>query len=383
MLAEEGEGDTDRALESLALEEYEALLEKFCSNEQDSASNVGLWLHYLSFITEESCTRDLSFCRKVYRRAVTLSTAAIMQAQSSSGSGAFLAAYPPFSSPGDLLYAHWQAFEERHGDAKDVLGVMSRHRKYSLKLETIISAEAKRTEKMSKKECKENKKRNGEREDQAPAAKRPKQIDIVETLSVLVNDSSKDEPTKLSGASAVVGNTAPEGGQVLEKNTGDGIVAGKYSVFVKNIDFSVTQEDLENVFKASKYTSGASEEIPTLVVRLSKSAAGKSRGMAHVDFWTPELRDQALRLHNTVLKGRPMTVEKFVPSAYATAEHHPSTIFVTHMSRDTSEKNLRSFLEGLMAEQGQGQGQKGDMIEAVKIMKCKRSGNSKVMYAVW
>jgi len=157
------------------------------------------------------------------------------------------------------------------------------------------------------------------------------------------------------------------------------IVPGQHTVFVKNIDFSVTQEQLETVFKKVKCKKGKQDEdvqTPSFVVRLTLSTKGKSRGMAHVDFASQEAADQAMFLHNTVINGRPITIEKYVASAFATADFHPMTIFIKNMSRDTQEAALKSFLQDVLLEAKHNEDEI-DVFTAIKLMKCKRSGNSK------
>ena len=422
-----GSSSASLELESTALEGYETLLEKFCSNEADSISHVRIWLHYLTFLTEESGTRDVTFCRKVYKRALTLTTATIMQSQASSHLHNSFLSYAPNSSPGDLLYTHWQTFETRYGEAKDVLHVMNRYRKYSLKLSAAIASSlARDSSKFQKKSTAvTSKKRSIENTDSCNLEQSSKQVQVskrsrttdnhsnsVPEASSVVTTAATSTTTATcddtSTDSAVITDTAVSAGV---ENTADKmdienpsqditpIIPGKYSVFVKNIDFSVTQSELENVFKANKYCSGSSNgynetDSPSFVVRLTKTTAGKSRGMAHVDFASPEHQSQAMSLHNTILKGRPITVERYVPSAYATVESHPLTVFVKNMTRDTTEVEIKEFLlkllmggredtlssEGAESKQQEGEGKEkgGDIVAAVKLMKCKRSGNSKV-----
>lgn len=351
-------------------------------DESSSIRCITIWLHYLTFLTEESGTRDVTFIRKVYKRAISLCTTTIMQSQSNSKLHSSFLSYGVNASPGDLLYSHWQAFEAKHGVAKDVLNVLGRYRKYSLKLTAAVAVGEKRgVEKQDKKAPPINKKRvvdkavanSNSKSTSEPVSKRVKIVDNKIDSATTVKESVK--PSKNTECAAMEVDAAEN----LSEQ--DAIVPGKYSVFVKNIDFAVTQRDLENVFKTNKYSSGTTTgtNSTSLVVRLTTSTSGKSRGMAHIDFPTLEARDQAMFLHNTVLKGRPITVEKYVPSAYATADFHPTTVFIKNMSRNTSELEIKSFIREVILGDGDESGLDGDIYLAVKIMKCKRSGNSKVI----
>ena len=56
--SDDGErGGSSESLVSEAAEAYEALIEKFCTNEASSMTYISVWIHYLNFLTEESCTR--------------------------------------------------------------------------------------------------------------------------------------------------------------------------------------------------------------------------------------------------------------------------------------------------------------------------------------
>jgi RNA recognition motif-containing protein len=405
-------------IESTALEGYEQLIQKFCVDEKTNMGYVSIWLHYLTFLTEESCTRDVDFCRKVYKRAVSLTTSTIMQSQQTSQLHKSFLSYGVNASPGDLLYTHWQTFETRYGGAKDVLNVLSRFRKYKLKLASALSSGL--NDQKREKPLQLSKKRAAEKEASSDGlvlkSKRVKSIDTLSHMdttlraaavaptSVVVSSSSSLPADATSTTSTIDGSVvAKVDSREIGKETRRGeekakakavvasnIIPGKFSLFIKNLDFSVTQEDLENVFSGVKNSSsssgGSSGSSLSVTVRLTKSAAGKSRGMAHVDFPSLAMVEQAMHLHNTMLKGRPMTVERYLPSAYATADFHPMTVFVNHMSRNTSEQELKVFLKELLrSEGGEGGGGGGDdnnsadaIFSAVKIMKCKRSGNSKV-----
>jgi hypothetical protein len=275
-----------------------------------------------------------------------------------------------------MLYTHWQTFETRHGDAKDVLNVMNRYRKYSLKLSAALTKSQQRVDEKTDKKDKGTKKRvldkvNATESCVGNATKGQEKSSIREPLSKRPKTASDDMPA----SDVLASGGGVTSGKVVEEEEVAVIIPGKFTLFIKNIDFSVTQQDLEDVFKYCNGTSG------DLVVRLTTTTAGKSRGMAHIDFPSLQRMEQAMLLHNTVLKGRPMTVERYVPSAYATADFHPLTVFLNHMSRNTSEEDIKAFLRQVMrSESSQGETSEGecDIFSAVKLMKCKRSGNSKV-----
>ena len=348
------------------------MVQKFCHDEASSIAHVGIWLQYLNFLTEESCTRDIVFCRKVYKRAVAMTTASIMQYQPTSHIPKEYLTHQPSSSPGGLLYNHWQTFESRYGEANDVLAVMKKYRKYSVKYSSANSAKNNIKTKSNDSSAAINKKRGSDRDggdvdashDDKPLSKKSKSDEKCFS-DLLGKANSKIDVVKAKSEGSDVGTT---------------IIPGKYSLYVKNIDFSVTEEDLKNVFKANKYCDGGGSGVegPSVVVRLTKTKGGKSRGMAHVDFPSLEKREEAMHLHNTLVKGRPITVERFVQSAYTVVDYHPSTIFIKNMTRDTNEENITEYLRDLLSQFLEKEGNNGEIIAGVKIMKCKRSGNSKV-----
>ena len=133
----------------------------------------------------------------------------------------------------------------------------------------------------------------------------------------------------------------------------------KYSVFVKNLSFECDTEMISAHFG----------EVSGLIgVNLITTQTGKSRGMATIDFYSQEGRDAALALHGSMLSGRPITVEvvRKEETDHGTGNAHPTTVFVSKLTRETSEQDLRDFFTHC-----------GE-IEAIRLLVDKFSGNSKV-----
>ena len=355
---EEGNVELDYPVESTALDEYEALIKRFCSSESSSIENVCVWVQYLNFITEESGTRDVSFCRKVYKRAISMCTASIMNGQLKQ-----IQSNQLYNSPGDVLYSHWQNFESRYGNAGDVIQVVCRYRKYRLKVASISPSQSSAYAPVKKRLADEIDHNDNQQVQETKRAKlsapAPSRNEKHEEVS---NNKVANEEEESNGVSC---SAAP-----VQK-----IVPGKFAIFVKNIAFSVTQQELEQLFKQNKYCSDADCGC---IVRLSKNASGKSKGMAHIDFPDSQSVERAMLLHNTELHGRPITVERFVQSAFTTVECDPFTVFVSNMNRKTNESELEKFVLGLFEAQGENFPASTEILRAVKVMKCKRSGNSKV-----
>ena len=133
----------------------------------------------------------------------------------------------------------------------------------------------------------------------------------------------------------------------------------KYSVFVKNLSFECNTEMISAHF---------GEVSGLLGVNLITTQTGKFRGMATIDFDSQEGRDAALALHGSMLSGRPITVEvvRKEEADHGTGNAHPTTVFVSKLTRETTEQDLRDFF----AHCGE--------IEAIRLLVDKFSGNSKV-----
>jgi len=81
---------------------------------------------------------------------------------------------------------------------------------------------------------------------------------------------------------------------------------GCTSVVVKGLSYEVTQEDLQECFKACG-------EGPTNVKILTDRDTGASRGMAFVDFDDTNAVDEAMKLSETNLKGRNFFLDYSTP----------------------------------------------------------------------
>jgi nucleolin len=74
----------------------------------------------------------------------------------------------------------------------------------------------------------------------------------------------------------------------------------KYSIFVANLNFDSNEQGIRNFFKDCGKITG---------VRIAKSANGKSRGFAHVDFDSQESLDKAMKKRNCRLDKRRLRLE--------------------------------------------------------------------------
>ena len=75
-------------------------------------------------------------------------------------------------------------------------------------------------------------------------------------------------------------------------------------MFVSNLDFSTTEDDLAKVMQSSG---------DVVEVRLVKNYSGKSKGFAFVEFKTLEASQHALGRDHELIKGRPMYVQVHDP----------------------------------------------------------------------
>ena len=74
----------------------------------------------------------------------------------------------------------------------------------------------------------------------------------------------------------------------------------KFSIFVANLNFDSNEQGIRNFFKDCGKITG---------VRIAKSANGKSRGFAHVDFDSQESLDKAMKKRNCRLDKRRLRLE--------------------------------------------------------------------------
>ena len=78
----------------------------------------------------------------------------------------------------------------------------------------------------------------------------------------------------------------------------------EYSIFVGNISYNCTENDLKNFFKDCGQIAD---------IRLAKKENGKLKGFAHVDFENKESMDKALKKNGIELHGRTLKIDVSIP----------------------------------------------------------------------
>ena len=131
----------------------------------------------------------------------------------------------------------------------------------------------------------------------------------------------------------------------IDKSQGS-IVKGKESdttVFVSNLDFSTTEQQIRNCFA----TSGTIEEV-----RLVKNYAGKSKGFAYVTFSFATEAKHALGRDKELLCGRPVYVSEHNPDKKASGVGHQfkfstgiekNKLYVKNLPQTTTKVDLENL----------------------------------------
>jgi len=116
------------------------------------------------------------------------------------------------------------------------------------------------------------------------------------------------------------------------------------SVFVNNIDFSVTESQLRIFFECN---AG-----PVLALHIGKKATGEVRGFASVEFTDTYSVEKALALDRSRINGRPLFISRYQavgssefrsPIPVRQQGRDPSCLYVSHLSPDTSEEALKAL----------------------------------------
>jgi Tfp pilus assembly major pilin PilA len=117
-------------------------------------------------------------------------------------------------------------------------------------------------------------------------------------------------------------------------------------IVVKNLSFNSTVDGIRDHFSSCG-------EVKSVDLLLAKS--GRSRGIADINFMDAASVDAALRLHESILDGRAIHVERWMPDALQIAkppltsseESLPTeklTVFISRVSLSLSEDALKEFL---------------------------------------
>ena len=90
--------------------------------------------------------------------------------------------------------------------------------------------------------------------------------------------------------------------KATESSTKERLEAGQNTVFLSNLDFSVTEEKIKEVMSLTG---------EVLDIRLVKNYSGKSKGFAYVQFATSQAVQAVLLRDNEALDGRPMFISEY------------------------------------------------------------------------
>eukprot|EP00123_Amoebidium_parasiticum_P017282 comp23784_c0_seq1/m.41268 comp23784_c0_seq1/g.41268 ORF comp23784_c0_seq1/g.41268 comp23784_c0_seq1/m.41268 type:complete len:885 (-) comp23784_c0_seq1:484-3138(-) len=128
------------------------------------------------------------------------------------------------------------------------------------------------------------------------------------------------------------------------------------TVFVKNLLYAVTEDELAAFF--SKV--GEVKEV-----RLVRSAQGRSKGYAYVEFATPEPVEAAVALDRTLMGDRPMFIDRCQEQAEKRTHfpigEDPSTLFVAGLPKDYTKEQVENLFKpyGALRQVRMGTSKKG------------------------
>ncbi len=115
------------------------------------------------------------------------------------------------------------------------------------------------------------------------------------------------------------------------------------SVFVNNLDFKVTKEQLCYLFKE--------KAGPISQVHIGKKANGQSKGYATIEFTEPSSVEKALAIDRTRINGRPVFISEYklvggknwMPTLQHSENRDPKTLYISHLSAATEEAHLQQL----------------------------------------
>lgn len=306
----------NQSIESKSEIVWDRIIQKF-------PKSYPIWKSYIQWAHNRN--KEITFCRKLYKKALVHLDDTLVPC----------CALNPFSqisilitdelhliNPQEELLAQWIGYEEEYGSVNDVISALAKWNKNSFDFSRLSR---------SGKGVAKSKKR--------AATEQP-------NTSVISKKKKSDSKDK----SVLAGTTESEDGPPPS--------VGTYAVFLKNIPFTTTEEQLFQLFQHCG---------KILKVDLLKSLGGKSRGMAQIDFYSEPAVNEALRLNNTLIDDRPMTVQRYYPDSLDSS-FHPSTLFISKIPRDASDEELRGCFSKLENVE----------IVACRIVVDKKTGLSKV-----
>jgi len=357
------------------------------------AKSYPLWKAYI--LWAKTSQKDIQHCRKLYRRAlkaVDSSPCKAVCVDPMSVDAVLMYDNATIVYPHEELLSSWLSFEEESGSVLDIMHVINRRQKNPNHGRCIAADSPSGRTKASKKvkqqtsnSSQEIQKETSVRPNKRAAAAVSEKTD--ETYAAassncfdnenvpkrmkIVNESndatSKHHPTSDDVPGEVTAlPTDTEGGEVehcstVEEDTG---AVPVHSVFIKNLSFDATENDIRNALQPCGKISQ---------VRIVCSKAGKSRGMAHADFTSATAVDRAIKLNNPKVNGRVVTIERFRNTTQGGASgddaesYHPTTLFVSRLPKDATESELKESIVGVVS---------GEII-GCKVVCDKRTGRSK------
>lgn len=272
-------------------------------------AHASVWLECIAWARASA---SLPFCRGLFKKASSVAADRL------------------------TLLAHWVQFERETGSLADLLEVESALIAAS-PVEEEVAAYAMHTE--------------GELPVSAAAEDSPVTSEVVVRPEKRRSDNAMDQ--------------SPDPDQSVAKRARlpKPAVAKKprYSVVVKKLPYDCSEDAISAHF---------CECGEILHIRLAVSPDGKPKGVATLDFQSVEGRTNALALHGSSLGGRAISVEVVQETVKTAAgASHPTTVFVSKLSKDTVEEHLRSCFEAC------------GTIVAMKLLRDKFTGKSKVSTA--
>eukprot|EP01041_Mallomonas_annulata_P003074 gene3074-6030_t len=117
-----------------------------------------------------------------------------------------------------------------------------------------------------------------------------------------------------------------------------------YEIFIKNLSFQATEEDILNFFQQQNNSS----KLTPKFIEIIKNKNNKSKGLAHVRFDNENTMKEALLLNGMQILGRPIVIERFggAQSSYEPNRAlDPCTLYIDNVDRKTSDELLREVFE--------------------------------------
>jgi hypothetical protein len=308
-----------------------------------------MWKAYLQWA--HTTNKELTFCRKLYKKALVVldeKPVPCVAINPYSQYAILVSDSKKLINPHEELLAQWIGYEEECGTVAEVMPLLVKWNKQSFDFNHLSFGVTKQEPLIAK-----QKKRD------LPSSVN----EVIPSKKMKSEQSLNEDQTQESGSTSVLTEVnSSQIPQVLASSPPlyDGLT---YSIFVKNLPFTATETSLREVFDHCGQIS---------LIQLITSQAGKSKGMAQIDFISEDAVKKALLLHNSPLHERPMIIQRFRGEGNAVSNSkssfHPTTLFISKIPKEATDDDLRQCFSKL-----------GNIeIVACKIAVDKRSGTSKV-----